>query len=124
MTTPEDIHIPEDPRKKQNPVLIAVKLNGTVTHVEDLPLEAVDQIAKQYGVPWLRVLSSPMSDLAMARAIVDAVGVHIGYTVPPMSVRQLAEVFTTVPDDVPDPDYIIDTKDDDDDDPFRGGVGT
>ena len=118
MTTPE-------PPEEESKVILAVRVNGKLTRIEDLPLEVIDRIAKEHNVPWLRVIMHPMSDLALARAIVDAVGEHVGYTVEPnMSLRKITALFTAVPDDVPDPDYIIESKEDGDPDPFRGGVGT
>lgn len=120
MTTPT---VPQPPQK-QRPVIVAVRLNDQLVRVEDLPLEVIDRIAKAHDITWLTVVAKPMIDLALARSIIDAVGEHLGVTVEPnLSVREVTAMFEAVPDDVPDPDYILDPKDDDDPDPFRGGVG-
>lgn len=111
MTTPE--------RPERKPVIVAVVLNGTGPfRVEDLPLEAVDRIAKANDVTWLTVVGAPLSDLAVANDVVGAVATHLSYPVPEgLSVRALTALFTVVPDDIPD-DVPRIAEDDNDPDPF------
>lgn len=101
-------------------VVVAVVLGGKTVRLEDLPLEVIDRIAKAEDVNWLTVVAQPLSDLILAKRIVDAVAEHLGQEPPTgLSVRQITALFTAVPDDVAEPERTRNTSEPEDDpDPF------
>lgn len=90
-----------------DPQVWQINLNGSSVKVEDLPLAAIDRIAKANNQEWFVVVNTPLLDLAVGLDLVGAAAEHLGLTTPPdPTVRQLVGIFALVPDTVPEPDDV------------------
>ncbi len=91
--------------KVQAPQVWQVTVGGKSVNVQSLPLREVDRIAKDTGVTWFAVVNSPLTDLLVAGEVVAAAAAHLGVDAPQdLTPRTIVDLFTLVPDDVPEMD--------------------
>lgn len=86
------------------PKVWQINLNGSSVKVEDLPLEVVDRVAKAQNTSWFVVVNSPLTDLALALALLQEAAAHLGVDAPEQpTVKDLVHLVTLEPDTVPEP---------------------
>lgn len=93
---------------EEQPQVWAVKLEGHEPfEVRDLPVQAINRIARQAATPWFNVVGMPLGDLEVADLVVRAVAEEVGFDGLPeqFTTRDLLwhEYFLQVPDELPSP---------------------
>lgn len=83
----------------------AVKLDGKLLQVRDLPIAVLDRVAKDTDVSWAYIVALPFADLKGAERLLAAAAEHLQVPAPDpstLTARTIMDYFEQVDDDLPE----------------------
>lgn len=101
--------------------VLAVTLNGKTIAIQDLPLEVIGDISRETNLSHIVWWDFPLSHAGVTLAIIRHAATYLGEEPPKrITMRNVMDYFTTVPDDVPP--YEAPSNDEEVDSPLDGSA--